>query len=67
MACIFLGSHLFDLNNAEGNAGVIVLGASFVIALGGTLFIYSKLVKWVTKKYNLEDKLSPIFSSKKKR
>ncbi len=65
--CIFLGSHIFDLNNAEGNSGVIVLGASFVIALGGTLFIYSKLVGWISEKYNLDDKLSPIFKSKKKR
>ena len=65
--CIFLGSHIFDLNNAEGNAGVIVLGASFVIALGGTLFIYSRLVKWITNKFKLEEKLSPIFSNKKKR
>ena len=65
--CIFLGSHIFDLNNAEGNAGVIVLGASFVIALGGTLFIYSKLVKVITEKFKLDEKLSPIFRSKKKR
>lgn len=65
--CIFLGSHIFDLNNATGNEGVIVLGASFVIALGGTLIIYSKLVRWITGKYHLEEKLSPIFKSRKKK
>lgn len=65
--CLFLGGHIFDLNNAEGNAGVIVLGASFVIALGGTLLVYSKLVGWLTKKYNLDEKLSPIFKNRKKR
>lgn len=65
--CIFLGSYIFDLNNSDGNAGVIVLGASFLIAIGGALFIYSKAVKWISNKYKLDEKFSPIFSHKRKR
>ncbi|MCY1152216.1 MAG: leader peptide processing enzyme [Sphaerochaetaceae bacterium] len=55
---------LFDLN---GNLGVIVLGLSFVISIGGSIFIYSKLVNWAVVKFDLEEKLVPIFSRRKGR
>ncbi len=53
---------LFDLN---GNLGVVVLGLSFVISIGGSIFIYSKLVNWAVVKFDLEEKLVPIFSRRK--
>ena len=65
--CIFIGSHIFDLNNSSSSLPMIVLASSFVISLGGTLFIYTKLVKWATVKFDLNDKLSPLFSKKRKR
>jgi hypothetical protein len=55
---------LFDLN---GNLGVVVLGLSFVISIGGSIFIYSKLVNWAVVKFDLEEKLVPIFSRRKGR
>ena len=59
----FVGASLiFDLN---GNIGVVILGLSFVAAIGGSIFIYSKLVNWAVVKFNLEEKLIPIFSKRK--
>jgi len=34
--------------------------------MGGTLFIYSKLMKWATVKFKLDEKLSPLFKRKRK-
>ena len=59
-----VASLIFDLN---GNIGVVILGLSFVVAIGGSIFIYSKLVNWAVAKFNLEEKLIPIFSRKKGR
>ncbi|MGH4037295.1 MAG: leader peptide processing enzyme [Sphaerochaeta sp.] len=64
--CIFIGSQLFDLNDVNSNLGPIVLGGSVIIAMGGTLFIYSKLMKWATVKFKLDEKLSPLFKRKRK-
>jgi hypothetical protein len=55
---------IFDLN---GNLGLIMLGLSFIVAIGGSIFIYSKMVSWAVVKFNLEDKLVPIFSKKRSR
>ncbi|MGD1817439.1 MAG: leader peptide processing enzyme [Pleomorphochaeta sp.] len=51
--------------NLDGNLGVVVLGISFVAAIGGSIFIYSKLVNWAVAKFNLEDKLVPLFNRKR--
>ena len=59
-----VASLIFDLN---GNIGVVILGLSFVAAIGGSIFIYSKLVNWAVVKFNLEEKLIPIFSKRKGR
>ena len=32
-----------------------------------SFFVYSRLIRWVSNKYNLEDKLDPIFTPKKNR
>jgi hypothetical protein len=51
--------------NLDGNLGVVVLGVSFVAAIGGSIFIYSKLVNWAVAKFNLEDKLVPLFNRRR--
>ena len=63
--CLFLGSHIFDLNDVNSNLGPAVLGGSVIISMGGTLFLYSKLMKWATVKFKLDEKLSPIFKRKR--
>ncbi|MGD1823400.1 MAG: leader peptide processing enzyme [Pleomorphochaeta sp.] len=59
-----LANLLFDLN---GNLGIVVLGVAFVAAIGGSIFIYSKLINWAVEKFKLEDKLVPMFSKKGRR
>lgn len=44
----------------------LMLLAVFIIATVLAFLIYNKLVKWVNKKFNLEDKLHPIFAPRKK-
>ena len=39
----------------------------FAVAIFGSFFIYSRLVKWVSAKYDLESKLDPIFTPKRNR
>ncbi len=39
----------------------------FVFAIFGSFFIYSRVVKWATNKFSLEDKLDPIFTPKRNR
>lgn len=37
---------------------VILLGS-----IGGTFYIYSKIIKWIVKKWKLDDYIEPIFKS----
>lgn len=39
----------------------------FVGSIVLSFLVYSKLIKWVSAKYNLEDKLDPIFTPKRNR
>lgn len=53
-------------NMGEGLAAILVL-LVFIFAIGMTFFIYNRLIKWATVKYNLNDKLAPLFSRKAKK
>ena len=35
-------------------------------SIGGTFFVYSKLIKWAVDKWGLEDKIEPIFRPRKR-
>ena len=39
----------------------------FVVSIFGSFFVYSRIVKWATAKFNLEDKLDPLFTPKRNR
>ena len=39
----------------------------FVGAIVLSFFVYSRLVKWATKKFDLEEKMDPLFSSRRNR
>lgn len=56
-----LASKVPALENAAGILTVVVL----IAALALSFLIYSKLVKWATRKFSLEENLSPLFSSRK--
>lgn len=58
---IILDAKLFG-NNANSAAVFLIVGivASWILGM----FIYQKLATWVIKKWNLEDKLDPLFASR---
>lgn len=39
----------------------------FILAIAFSFLTYSKLVKWAVAKFSLEDKMDPIFSSRRNR
>lgn len=49
------------------NAFAISLMFIVVVALFLGMFLYQKIVQWVMVKFNLEDKLDPIFGKKYKK
>ena len=48
------------------NVAVVQIGVVlvFVFAIGMSFFLYSRIVNLLTKKYNLEEKLDPLFVRK---
>lgn len=42
------------------------LGLSFLVSIGGSFWLYSVVIKWMTRKFQLEDKLAPLVSKRKK-
>lgn len=63
-----LGLYLISvLTDPESTMVPLWLGLVFVGSMGGSFFIYSLLMKLISKKFNLEDHLDPIFVSKKNR
>ena len=49
------------------NAFSISLMISIIAALFLGMFLYQKIVQWVLVKFNLEDKLDPLFGKKYKK
>ncbi len=43
-------------------AVIIILFGS----IAGTFFLYSRIIKWVVKKWNLDNYIEPIFRSKRR-
>ncbi|MDD3998033.1 MAG: leader peptide processing enzyme [Sphaerochaetaceae bacterium] len=39
----------------------------FLVSIGGSFLVYSLLIKWITKKYDLEKYLHPIFTPRRKK
>ena len=37
----------------------------FGLSVFGSFFIYSRLIRWATVRFSLEDKLDPLFTSKR--
>ncbi|AEC01387.1 hypothetical protein [Parasphaerochaeta coccoides] len=49
----------------DANAASIWTMVVFVVAIGGSFFIYNLLVKAINKKFNLDDKLAPLWKSRR--
>ncbi|MFA6892140.1 MAG: leader peptide processing enzyme [Sphaerochaetaceae bacterium] len=57
--CFLLISSYVDLNSS---LVPLWLSLSFIVSIGGSFWLYSVIVKAISKKFNLEDKMAPLFT-----
>ena len=43
------------------------LGLAFIVSIGGSFLLYSVVVKFISKKFNMEEHLAPLWTSKKQK
>lgn len=55
---------LFLNANPDSSMASVLILLVFLVSIILSFFIYSKVVKWINNRYNLEDKLDPIFGKK---
>jgi len=63
MMVLFIVCFVLITRFADPNSSLIPmwLGLTFVVSIGGSFFVYSKIIKWMNKKFNLEQNLSPLW------
>ena len=68
MMVLFIICFILITRFVDPNSSLIPLwlGLTFLVSIGGSFFLYSRIIKWMNTKYHLEEKLGPIFGSKKK-
>lgn len=54
-------------NPEDENSTTIWIMLVFIISIGLSWFVYSRLIKWFSKKVNLEENFAPIFESKRRK
>ncbi|HOE84918.1 MAG TPA: leader peptide processing enzyme [Sphaerochaeta sp.] len=59
--CFILLTRFVD---PESSLVPLYLGLTFLVSIGGSFFLYSRIIKALNTKFNLEEKLSPLFSRK---
>lgn len=68
---VIIGAGFFvAYRNMEEVGQTLSLLAVLVIlfgSIGGTFFIYNRLIKWIVKKWDLEQYIEPVFRQQKKR
>jgi len=61
---------LLIFRNAESistGMSLLAVGIIFFGSIAATFFVYSKIIKWVSEKWHLEDYIEPIFKLSKKK
>ena len=61
---VAMGLIVSNIEGAESFMPLMLL-LVFGFSIFGSFFIYSRLVKWASVRFDLEDKLDPLFSSRK--
>lgn len=64
MICFILLTRFVD---PESSLVPLYLGLTFLISIGGSFFLYSRIIKFLNAKFDLENKLGPIFPSKRRK
>ena len=63
---VIVGLLMAHAPSLESAMPVLTL-AVFALSIFGSFFIYSKIVKWATVRFQLEEKLDPLFTPKRNR
>ena len=58
---------LVRFTDPESSLVPIYLALVFFFAIGGSFFLYSKIISWATTRFNLEDKIVPLFGNRKRK
>ncbi len=68
MMILFIICFILITRFVDPNSSLIPLwlGLTFLVSIGGSFWVYSRIIKWMNKKFNLEDNLSPLFSRRNK-
>jgi len=53
------------LANPESSLMPLFIGLVFLVSIGGTYWVYTIMVKWISSKYPVEEYLAPLFKRKK--
>ncbi|MDY0303409.1 MAG: leader peptide processing enzyme [Sphaerochaeta sp.] len=62
--CFILLTRFVD---PESSLVPLYLGLTFLVSIGGSFFLYSKIIKLLNTKFDLESKLGPLFPSKRRK
>ncbi len=67
MMILFIVCFILITRFVDPNSSLIPmwLGLTFVVSIGGSFFVYSKIIKWMNKKFNLEQHLSPLWGGRR--
>jgi uncharacterized membrane protein YdbT with pleckstrin-like domain len=68
MIVLFIICFVLITRFVDPNSSLIPLwlGLTFLVSIGGSFWVYSRVIKWMNNKFNLEDNLSPLFNRKRK-
>ncbi|MHC1691540.1 MAG: leader peptide processing enzyme [Sphaerochaetaceae bacterium] len=61
LVCLFLLNAFVD---PESSMASLWIGLMFLVSIGGSFFIYTLIMKVITKKFDLEHVLHPLFKSR---
>ncbi len=64
LAILLLGLYLVSVllsETARESAGQFVFILLFLLAIGGSFFVYNRLIKYVSKKFDMDKYFQPIF------
>ena len=56
----------FLIAGENPTVAMVGIAVSFFLAIALSMFHYSKILNWVIRKWNLEDKMDPIFGRKRR-
>ncbi len=62
--CFILLTRFVD---PESSLVPLYLGLTFLVSIGGSFFLYSRIIKALNAKFDLEGKLGPLFSTKRRK